>query len=126
MFIDTYNYARRLKTLMGLTPAQFIWKEWQARPELFYQEPCYLTSGLYIWTAQRRHLFAINRVKRARSHCHSVILTTTFVSIGRAFAVVQLERSVELPVNSTVSPMIWVQPLVVLEFPLKLIAEVGT
>jgi transposase InsO family protein len=47
LFIDTYNHARRLKALKGLTPAQFIWKEWQARPELFYEEPCYLTSGLY-------------------------------------------------------------------------------
>ena len=47
LFIDTYNHARRLKTLKGHTPAQFIWKEWQARPELFYDEPCYLTSGLY-------------------------------------------------------------------------------
>ena len=47
LFVDTYNHARRLKTLKGLTPAQFIWKEWQARPELFYEEPCYLTSGLY-------------------------------------------------------------------------------
>ena len=47
LFIDTYNHPRRLKTLKGLTPAQFIWKEWQARPDLFYEEPCYLTVGLY-------------------------------------------------------------------------------
>ena len=33
--VDTYNHARRLKTLKGLTPAQFIWKEWQSKPELF-------------------------------------------------------------------------------------------
>ena len=45
--VDTYNHARRLKTLKGLTPAQFFWKEWQAKPELFYEEPCHLTSGLY-------------------------------------------------------------------------------
>jgi transposase-like protein len=47
LFVDTYNHARRLKTLKGLTPAQFIWKQWQAKPELFYEEPCHLTSGLY-------------------------------------------------------------------------------
>ena len=27
LFIDAYNHARRLKTLKGLTPTQFIWKE---------------------------------------------------------------------------------------------------
>ena len=47
LFIDAYNHARRLKTLKGLTPAQFIWKEWQARPDLFYEEPCSLTAGPY-------------------------------------------------------------------------------
>ena len=45
--IDAYNHARRLKTLKGLTPTQFIWKEWQARPDLFYKEPCHLTVGPY-------------------------------------------------------------------------------
>ena len=47
LFVDTYNHARRLKTLKGLTPAQFIWKQWQSNPELFYEDPCHLTSGLY-------------------------------------------------------------------------------
>ena len=47
LFIDAYNNGRRLKTLKGLTPAQFIWKEWQAAPETFIREPCRLTSGLY-------------------------------------------------------------------------------
>jgi transposase InsO family protein len=47
LFVDTYNHARRLKTLKGLTPAQFIWKEWQAKPQLFYEEPCHLTLGPY-------------------------------------------------------------------------------
>ena len=46
LFLDAYNHARRLKTLKGLTPAQFIWKEWQSTPELFYEEPCYLMAGL--------------------------------------------------------------------------------
>ena len=47
LFIDAYNHARRLKTPKGLTPTQFIWKEWQARPDLFYEEPCHLTVGPY-------------------------------------------------------------------------------
>jgi transposase InsO family protein len=46
LFLDAYNHARRLKTLKGLTPAQFIWKEWQAKPELFFEEPCHLMAGL--------------------------------------------------------------------------------
>ena len=46
LFLDAYNHARRLKTLKGLTPAQFIWKEWQSKPELFHGEPCHLITGL--------------------------------------------------------------------------------
>ena len=47
LFIDAYNQARRLKTLRGLTPAQFIWKQWQENPGLFHQEPCHLIAGPY-------------------------------------------------------------------------------
>ena len=46
LFLDAYNHARCLKTLKGLTPAQFIWKEWQVRPEFFHKEPCHLMPGL--------------------------------------------------------------------------------
>ena len=46
LFLDAYNHARRLKTLKGLTPAQFIWNEWQSKPELFREEPCHLKAGL--------------------------------------------------------------------------------
>ena len=45
LFLDAYNHARRLKTLKGLTPAQFIWMEWQSKPDLFYEEPCHLITG---------------------------------------------------------------------------------
>ncbi len=37
LFIDAYDTARRLKTLKGLRPAQFIWREWQAIPDLFHR-----------------------------------------------------------------------------------------
>jgi hypothetical protein len=46
LFLDACNHARRLKTLKGLTPVQFIWKEWQSKPELFHKEPCHLRAGL--------------------------------------------------------------------------------
>ncbi len=46
LFLDAYNHARRLKTLKGLTPAQFIWKQWQSKPKLFHDEPRHLMAGL--------------------------------------------------------------------------------
>ncbi len=41
LFLNAYNHARRLKILKDLTPAQLIWQEWQAKPELFHKEPCH-------------------------------------------------------------------------------------
>ena len=54
LFIDAYNHARILKTLKGRTPTQFAWKEWQARPDLFYEEPCNLTVGPYKMLKRQR------------------------------------------------------------------------
>lgn len=34
-FLDAYNLARRLKTRKGLTPYEFICKQWTAEPERF-------------------------------------------------------------------------------------------
>ena len=34
-FINAYNYARRLKTLKGLTPYEYICKCWTSQPERF-------------------------------------------------------------------------------------------
>ena len=38
-FIDAYNFARRLKTLKGLTPYEFICKKWTSEPERFKLDP---------------------------------------------------------------------------------------
>ena len=38
-FINAYNYARRLKTLKGLTPYEFIVKAWTKEPEQFKLDP---------------------------------------------------------------------------------------
>ena len=46
LFLDADNHARRIKTLKRLTLAQFIWKEWQPRPNLFHEKPCHLMPGL--------------------------------------------------------------------------------
>ena len=38
-FIDAYNYARRLKTLKGLTPYEYICKIWTKEPNRFTIDP---------------------------------------------------------------------------------------
>ena len=38
-FVQAYNFARRLKTLRGLTPYEFICKTWTAEPDRFNASP---------------------------------------------------------------------------------------
>jgi transposase InsO family protein len=45
-FSDAYNFARRLKTLRGLTPYEAICKAWAEEPDRFRLDPVHLTSGL--------------------------------------------------------------------------------
>ena len=45
-FIDAYNFGRRLKTLRGLTPYEFICKCWTSEPERFKLGPLQKTPGL--------------------------------------------------------------------------------
>jgi transposase InsO family protein len=45
-FINAYNYARRLKTLKGLTPYEFIAKTWTNQPERFRLNPIHQMPGL--------------------------------------------------------------------------------
>jgi transposase InsO family protein len=45
-FIDAYNYARRLKTLRGLTPYEYICKCWTTEPNRFKSNPHQLSPGL--------------------------------------------------------------------------------
>jgi IS30 family transposase len=46
-FILAYNLAKRLKTLGGLTPHEYICQQWQKQPELFLHDPFHHTLGLY-------------------------------------------------------------------------------
>jgi len=46
-FMDAYNFARRLKTLKGLTPHEFICKIYQNQPSLFKENPHQKYTGLY-------------------------------------------------------------------------------
>ena len=44
-FIAAYNYARRLKTLQGLTPFEYICKTWTSEPDRFTVDPTHHTPG---------------------------------------------------------------------------------
>ena len=45
-FVDAYNLARRLKTLKGLTPYEFICKCWTSDPKRFNLDPHHQMPGL--------------------------------------------------------------------------------
>ena len=47
-FINAYNFAKRLKSLNGLTPWEFIIKEWKSEPKLFRISPAPYNVGLNI------------------------------------------------------------------------------
>jgi len=47
-FISAYNFGRRLKTLKGLTPYEFICKAWASSPERFSINPLQQMPGLNI------------------------------------------------------------------------------
>ena len=45
-FISAYNFGRRLKALKGLTPYEFICKQWTTEPERFKINLIHLMLGL--------------------------------------------------------------------------------
>jgi len=45
-FVAAYNFGRRLKTLRGLTPYEFICKRWTIEPERFILNPIHQMPGL--------------------------------------------------------------------------------
>lgn len=45
-FVNAYNFARRLKTLRGLTPYEFICKAWTDEPNRFRINPIHQMTGL--------------------------------------------------------------------------------
>ena len=44
-FVDAYNFARRLKTLRGLTPYEFICKAWTSEPQQIQNQPAPANAG---------------------------------------------------------------------------------
>jgi hypothetical protein len=47
-FVDAHNFARRLKTLKGLTPHEFICRCWTSEPKRFNLAPRHQMPGLNI------------------------------------------------------------------------------
>ena len=47
-FVSTYNFAKRLKTLKGLTPYEYICKTWAKEPKRFTLDPLQQMPGLNI------------------------------------------------------------------------------
>ena len=45
-FINAYNFGRRLKTLRGLTPYEYICKIWTSEQERFRLNPIHQMPGL--------------------------------------------------------------------------------
>jgi hypothetical protein len=45
-FMAAYNFARRLKTLGGFTPYEYICKTWTSQPDRFIIDPIYQMQGL--------------------------------------------------------------------------------
>jgi hypothetical protein len=58
-FLLAYNQAKRLKTLRGLTPHEFVCAEWQIKPTIFTQDPTQFTLGLYNYAFEPQ--FSINK-----------------------------------------------------------------
>jgi hypothetical protein len=44
-FLAAYNFAKRLKTLRGLNPYEFICKRWPENPDQFRLDPIHQHSG---------------------------------------------------------------------------------
>ena len=47
-FVAAYNFGRRLKTLRGLTPYEFVCKTWTEQPQRFTINPLHQMPGLHI------------------------------------------------------------------------------
>ncbi|MBF0857923.1 IS481 family transposase, partial [Gluconobacter sp. LMG 31484] len=45
-FMAAYNFGRRLKTLSGLTPYEYVCKIWTSEPERFIINPTHQIPGL--------------------------------------------------------------------------------
>jgi|GEM_PF-1742829 Protein of unknown function, DUF/Integrase core domain len=56
LFVDAYNHARRLKTLRGLTPYEFICQTWTKETERFRLDPSHHMAGPYSYVVEEHVL----------------------------------------------------------------------
>jgi hypothetical protein len=63
-FVGAYKFGRRLKTLKGLTPYEFICKCWTSEPKRFTIDPIHHMPGLNTCRDHRQHHF-----RRKTPHC---------------------------------------------------------
>jgi len=68
-FLAACNFARRLKTLRGLTPCEYICKCWTETPDRFRLNPLHHTAGLNSWSifSKSGNRFCVRSQRRARS-----------------------------------------------------------
>lgn len=80
-FIAAYNFARRLKTLAGVTVYEFLCKCWQNEPQRFTLAPTHQLPGLYKLAAVGNHPSPLPRSVRLpprallcarKLHCSSI------------------------------------------------------
>lgn len=53
-YMAAYNFARRLKTLSGLTPYEYITRTWTAEPNRFIVDPIHQMPGVNTLRVGRR------------------------------------------------------------------------
>ena len=84
-FLNAYNYARRLKTLSGLTPYEYICKIWTSEPDRFILNPIHQMPwkgdiwAFYVSAAYAAALTAVRSVKAT-----SMVAAIPFAYIGAA------------------------------------------
>ena len=66
-FVAAYNFGRRLKTLKGLTPYEFICQCWTKEPGRFILNPLHQMPGLNILDA----VMGLHHLDRQKGGCPS-------------------------------------------------------
>ena len=75
-FLAAYNFARRLKTLRGLSPHEYICKRWTENPDQFRLNPFHHTPGLNTYvTKDQAETSVLFELIAARYERRSMLIT---------------------------------------------------
>jgi hypothetical protein len=97
-FVMAYNFGRRLKTLKGLTPYEFIGKVWASQPERFTVNPLQQMPGLNIYPREDATGGHSARVDRAAVECDGRITGPRQLETGMSDQAVDIRaRNVDIP-----------------------------